>query len=272
MKKRTSLIVIPAFITIPFLVSAQSLADIFYTGFEASEGYLVDSSSTGSNPTVTGNNQSQIRSGGNDGRPFAPQGTAYAAIGNNNTAAGNIRTAPFESNITSDFYVSLQIAWTGDMNWGGAAPNMRVIFGNTTLSSDFNGISFGMVGDSDNENIYAMVRHGTGNAVVLISDTPLQQDTFYRYEVDVRLEGKNYDIRLYDGMDVLMGGLTNIAFTHSSLTSINMINYTVSAPFFRAFVDDVWVSTMPIPEGAHYSLGLLAVVALFLYRKRRMER
>lgn len=275
MKNSTLLLVLSVMLALVSQVHAIVLPEpnLFFTGFEADEGYTVDAAVTIGEPTVVAVSRSDIVSGGNSGRPIAPQGSAYASISRNSTQESYLITKPFSSNIESDFHMSLQLAWTGSMDWGHTAdPLARVILGeHGGPDGNFRGITFGILGDKGDENLYAVARTRIDNVDIniKISETPLSQDVFYRYELDVNWEEKMYDIRVYG--DELLGSLTNIAFSSTAanpLSFVDMIHYHTGSPFHTLYVDEVWVSTTPIPEVAHYGMGVILVLSVLVFRFR----
>lgn len=254
-------------------------ANVFYTSFESSGSPVYSAGAlSGQNgwslKGSTVNAAAQVIIGGSAGVPASPDGSQMVALRNaknsQNVYAGSPKAALQFSTIAH----ADALYFSGITGYSGTISENTGVISRLYLNdtSEFNGVIFGL--HQDGEEVRFFYNNGqTATSFGSIATA----DTFYRFELDINIATKKFDIRVYSEADnLLLGSSTGAAFrgntaTLSYLRLNNLSNPTGNGDDFVTYYDQIWISTQAIPEPATWGL-LLGGCGFLMLAHRRPRR
>jgi len=270
-----------AIISAPVVIGAPLLlppASVLYTSFEENDtppyfagrldgqnGWLLKGSTVQSS--------AQVVIGGSGGNPPSPDGLQMVALRNAKNNQGVFAGPPKVSLQFATTPYTDSLYFSGLTGFSGTLTEATGVISRFYLNgtNEFNGVIFGLQKSGDDVRFF----YNNGNAAVSFGDSVASADTFYRFEVDVDIAGKKFDIRVYDyATNTLLGSSQDAAFrgdtaSLSYLRLNNLSNPPTNGDDFATYYDQVWISTNPIPEPAAVSLLFGSGFLMMLFLRHR---
>lgn len=253
-KSQLTLIVL-GLIVVFALVSRSHADNILDVGYEDPTYSIGDISGQDGWSIIDSNGTAEVVSESASPTGSAPEGNQLLELDANDNAA--VSAAKTFATQTEPFTMSFEMAYDAATDRG---RSHTVYIGNT--SDRFGGVNVGFddvgtgttdlfVTDADGKNLF-----GEGLA---------EEDTFYRFDIDIRPAEQRYDVNVYDADGFVAGSSDN-----GSRNSIDSFDRVIFSNFVgedgtdNMFVDNVFA----IPEPS--TLVLLGLGGLLLMKRRRM--
>ncbi len=202
----------------------------------------------------------------------APDGTQMLQLSNPN---GQYGTGPYanlkftEEAATDRLYFSAVTAFSGSIT-ANTGLISRFYLNNT--SDNFYGAAFGIHQQGGELRFFYL---NAKNEYVSFGEALAEADTFYRFEADLDITGLSYVVRVYDYEENTLIASTDKGFFRASkaidinyLRITNSSNYNTNGDNYVTYYDQIWISTLPIPEGS--TTALLSSTLLLLIPVRRL--
>ncbi len=286
MKKRTSLLLLLAAAVLASPVLAAPLvlppADTYSTSFESTDvpPYSLGNINGQNGWSLKGStvlSSAQIINGGSGGAPATPDGTQMLALRNAPTSGGAPGGSPkvalqfATTALTDTLHFSGLTAFSGTI---GTSTDIISRFYLNDSANEFNGVIFGLRQESGSLRFF----YNDGLSATSFGSVNALADTFYRFELDIQITSRTFDIRVYShDNNTLLGSYEGAAFrgTTSSLSHLRLNNLstgtTPTGDNFVTYYDQIWInSTAAVPEPSTWAL-LLGAGALFLLITHRRK-
>lgn len=259
-------------------------ANVFYTSFEEPDYTL--GSLYGQNGWVrngsTVDASGLVVAGGTDGDPAAPAGNQMAKLLNAKSGSITYGGAPYASlkftntPLTEKLYFSAVTGFSGTISESTGLIS-RFYLNNST--DNFFGAAFGIHQDGGELRFFTMFPGGTGNATAVSFGTELaQENVFYRFEVDMDIIAKSYEIRVYDYVtNELLASSDEGRFRGDRAATIDYVrlgnssNPATNGDDFVTYYDEIWISTNPIPEPSLVGVFVGAAALAAVVARRRLR-
>ncbi|MDQ8194777.1 hypothetical protein QEH59_10095 [Coraliomargarita sp. SDUM461004] len=195
--------------------------------------------------------------------------------------SGTPRGTPIVNNeftdtaMTDKLYFSGVTAFSGTITENETGIISRFYLNNA--SNSFYGAAFGIHQDITNDNELHFFYMNTSGSAVSFGTAQAAADTFYRFEIDMDIAAKSYEIKVFDyESDSLIATSDSGVFRGDTAMSINYLRVSNSSSIttdnYETYYDEIVISSTPIPESRSLPVYLGLASFLFVLNRRRPSR